>query len=108
MSPTPLAVRRGLRQGSHHAVLSAAVGPHAWRSTDQPTPTRRSDGAMLIDPGDIASARTGADQDRSAPWSPRAAARRSFGRPVSPNARAGSGSRAPTAQAPGPDRSRSP
>src|SRR5580700_10231163 len=106
MSPIPLAAHRGLRQESHHAGLSADVGPHARRSTDQPTATRWSDGAMLIDPGDIASARSGADQDRSAPWYPRAAARLSFGRPASPNARADSGSHAPTALAPGPDRSR--
>ena len=105
-SPIPLAARsRASSRSSHHAwfcqqPLDLTLGD---RQTNR-TPTRRSDGAMLIDPGDIASARTGADQDRSAPWSPRAAARRSFGRPVSPNARAGSGSRAPTAQAPGPDR----
>ena len=54
---------------------------------NQPTPTRRSDGAMLIDPGDIADQHEPAQIRTEVPqWSPRAAARRSFGRPVSPNA----------------------
>src|SRR5215212_1004442 len=69
ISPIRLAVRPAPHPGNHPGARSVVAALRAWRSTLLPTAAAPSPGAASIGPGDTASTRSGAGQDRSVPAS---------------------------------------